>query len=117
MKMISYILCLENANREKFSVLKRSAIGWPVDPLRFASNDLLCFRMTQVHGTAVIVIVGDFTAFEAPFPDHSGQVNYVISRLIEQGVDQKNIIVLNGDETPEGIDGLVRDRFVQILAE
>lgn len=110
--MLLEIVCVQEHNREKFDFLQRRAMGWGVKSLRFASNDALGLLYIRRFGPdQVIVLIGEFSFLSSLF----GKRNDYVALVLASGVTHDQIILLEGHETPEQIENLVRERLSKLL--
>lgn len=105
------IICVEDQNREKFDLLSRRVGGWGLERLHFASTDALgLMRVKRFGKDNVVVVIGEYTTLT------SGQTREgYVALLLEDGVTQEQIIVLEGNESPEQIENLVRVKIFTLL--
>lgn len=109
---VTDIIVLEEnrANRELFAQLEQTAKEWGGNGLFFLSGDGMVKKYVRDNCHPVMVII---RSFASSGPD-KGQSQFVRAtnlrdKLIASGAREEHVIILNGDETPEAIDMMVRE--------
>ncbi len=106
------IICVQDQNREKFDFLSDRANGWGLERIHFASTDAFgLMRVKKLGKDNVVVVVGEY----ATFMDFRQTREEYIAHLLKNGVTQERIIALEGNESPEQIENIVRERISSLL--
>jgi len=110
MPVILEVVCFEQSDRRKFQVLESSVPGWGMERVHYAATDLVGLMKTVSLGVqTTIVVVGDFLSAQV------SPLESLLAMLHAAGVKDTHIVVLEGAETPEQIDNLVREKFAALL--
>lgn len=113
LRRIPEIVCVQDQNREKFNYLSKMSIGWGLERVHFASTDAFGLMRAKIFGKDnVLMVIGHYTTL---FYGHQTRETYV-ALLLENGVTQEQVIVLEGNESPEQIENTVRERISALLS-
>ncbi len=110
MPAVLEIICLEQSDREKFRILESSVPGWGMERVHYVATDLVgLFKVRRLGVGTTMVVVRDFLSAQV------SPLEALLATLHTMGVKDTHIVVLEGSETPEQIDNLVREKFAALL--